>query len=112
MVRWLEHREGMFDQLTGVERSDRFRADLIFGDADSAGRLAASLRSDAVPAPMRAAMAELVVQERTVRLAFNEVEDVELTRRGPDHVAACVLERGADPAQASLARPRMAAARI
>jgi len=112
VVRWLEHREGMFDQLTGVERSDRFRADLIFGDADSAGRLAASLRSDAVPAPMRAAMAELIVQERTVRLAFNEVEDVELTRRGPDHVAACVLERGADARASEPRTPTLAAARI
>jgi oligopeptide/dipeptide ABC transporter ATP-binding protein len=91
VVRWLEHREGMFDNLTGVERRSRFRADLMFGDTDSAERLAASLRSDAVPAPMRAAVAEVALRERTVRVAFNEVEDVELTRRGPDHVAACVL---------------------
>ena len=97
VVRWLEHREGMFDNLTGVERRSRFQADLIFGDTDSAERLAASLRSDAVPAPMRAAVAEVALRERTVRVAFNEVEDVELTRRGPDHVAACVLERGTEP---------------
>ncbi len=108
VVRWLEHREGMFDQLTGVKRRSRFEADLIFGDTDSARRLAASLRSDGVPAPMRAAMAELALRERTVRIAFNEIEDVELTRRGADHVAACVLECGAAPREGE---PRKAAVR-
>ena len=62
VVRWLEHREGMFDTLAAWTARDRFAPTLIFGDADSAERLAASLNSDAVPAPMRAAMAELVVQ--------------------------------------------------
>ena len=94
-VRWLEQRQGMLDNLTGVERASRFRADLIFGDASSADRLAASLRSAAVPAPMRAAMAEVAARERTLRIAFNEVGEVELTQRAPDHVAACVLERSA-----------------
>ena len=109
VVRWLEHREGMFDHLIGVERRSRFEADLIFGDTESAERLAASLRSEAVPAPMRAAMAEAAVRERTVRVGFHEVEDVELTRRGPDHVAACVLERGAGPLKGAPLRPAMAA---
>jgi oligopeptide/dipeptide ABC transporter ATP-binding protein len=108
VVRWLEHREGMFDQLTGVERRSRFEAELIFGDAGSAARLAAILRSDAVPEPMRAAMAELAVNEHRVRLAFNEVADVELTRRGPDHVAACVLRRSSDRTEAASIRRPMA----
>ena len=47
-------------------------------------------KSDAVPAAMRAAMPELAVRDRTVRIRFHQVGEVELTRRGPDHVAACV----------------------
>ena len=91
VVRWLENREGMFDALSGVERTSAFAADLVFGDTGSAERLAASLRSDAVPAPMRAALRDLVLEDRTVRIRFQEVDEVELTQRGPEHVAACVL---------------------
>ncbi len=97
VVRWLESREGMFDTLTGVERRSAFAADLVFGDAESAGRLAASRRSDAVPAPMQAALRELAVEGNAVRIGFREVEEVELTQRGPEHVAACVLARAPDP---------------
>ena len=93
VVRWLETREGLFDALSGVTRASPFEAGLAFDDAASAERLAAALRSDAVPPPMRAALEELSVHEREVRLRFREVAEVELTGRGPGHVAACVLER-------------------
>ena len=102
----------MFDTLAGVARESPFAATLTFEDRASAERLAAALRSDAVPAPMRAALDELAVQERTVRIRFHPVEEVQLTRRGPDHVAACVLDRGADPRASEPRRPAMAAARI
>ena len=36
VVRWLEGREGMFDALSGVERTSAFQADLLFDDAASA----------------------------------------------------------------------------
>jgi oligopeptide/dipeptide ABC transporter ATP-binding protein len=97
IVRWLENREGMFDALTGVERRSPFAADLAFDDSASAERLAAALRSDAVPPPMQAALEELAVHDRTVHVRFREVGEVVLTRRGPDHVAACVLDRGGSP---------------
>jgi hypothetical protein len=32
-----------------------------------------------------------LVDGRAVRIGFREVEDVELTQRGPEHIAACVL---------------------
>ncbi|HEX2255968.1 MAG TPA: hypothetical protein VHG92_04550, partial [Afifellaceae bacterium] len=93
VVRWLESSEGMFDALSGVARSSPFAADLAFADQASAERLAAALRSDAVPAAMRAAMEELTVRGGTVTVRFREVDEVELTERGPGHVAACVLDR-------------------
>ena len=94
VVRWLEAREGMFDALAGVSPESAFAATLSFEDAGSAERLAAALRSDAVPAPMRAALEMLAVDGRAVRIAFRPVDEVQLTRRGPDHIAACVLDRG------------------
>jgi oligopeptide/dipeptide ABC transporter ATP-binding protein len=100
VVRWLEIREGLFDALAGVERAGPFQAALSFDDEASAERLAAALRSDAVPIPMRAAMEDLSLRGREVRLRFRETDDVELTRRGPGHVAACVLDRA--PERASL----------
>jgi len=106
VVRWLEHHEGMFDTLSGVERRNPFAADLVFADAESAERLAASLQSEAVPTPMRAALRELVVDRHTVRIGFQEVDEVRLTQRGPAHVAACVLERGRGPAAAGATRGR------
>ena len=93
VVRWLETREGMFDALSGVERESPFAAALAFEDEASAARLAAALRSEAVPAPMRAAMENVEVNGREARVRFRPVEEVALTERGPDHVAACVLER-------------------
>lgn len=91
VVRWLENRPGMFDALSGVSRSSPFDAELNFADPASAERLAATLRSDAVPAPMRAALEDLLVRERNVRIRFQPVEEVALTSRGPGHDAACVL---------------------
>jgi oligopeptide/dipeptide ABC transporter ATP-binding protein len=91
VVRWLENREGMFDTLSGVERRSAFQADLIFDDPHSAERLAAALNSEAVPAPMRAALRALTVDANKVRVSFQDVDEVELTQRGPGHFAACVL---------------------
>ncbi len=92
MVRWLEGHEAMFDRLSGVARSGPFAAELTFEDEASAARLAAALRSDAVPAAMRVALKELAPRGATVRLRFREVPEVRLTRRGPGHEAACVLD--------------------
>jgi hypothetical protein len=83
----------MFDALSGVERQNAFAAALSFEDPASADRLATALRSQALPAPMRAAIEELVVTDRNVRIRFRPVAEVELTTRGSDHVAACVLGR-------------------
>ena len=88
-------REGMFDALAGVEPREPLRGRRSSSsDAASAERLAAALRSDAVPAPMRAAMEKLTVENGAVRIGFRPVDEVQLTRRGPDHIAACVLDRG------------------
>jgi oligopeptide/dipeptide ABC transporter ATP-binding protein len=92
VVRWLEDHEAMFDTLSGVARQSPFAADLAFADEASAARLAGALESDAVPPAMRAALEELAVAGTTVRVRFREVPPVTLTARGPDHVAACVLD--------------------
>ena len=91
VVRGLEHREGLFDALSAVRRASPFQADLTFDDEASARALADALRSDAVPAPMRAAMDEPALRGREVHIRFHEVGEVELTERGPGHVAACIL---------------------
>jgi oligopeptide/dipeptide ABC transporter ATP-binding protein len=106
VVRWLEAHEGMFDSLSGVSRESPFAAALAFEDPASAERLEAALRSEAVPAPMRAAMEAVSVDGREVRIRFHPVDEVALTQRGPDHVAACVLERAPFSAQrVTLSRP-------
>ena len=91
VVRWLETSESMFDNLTGVARTDAFAADLTFADDASAERLTAALQTGAVPQAMRSAMEELTRKGPTVRLRFQRVAPVQLTRRGPDHEAACIL---------------------
>jgi len=91
VVRWLEHRDGLFDALTGVARDSAFAARLTFADAAAARRLDAALRSDAVPAAMRAAIYRQELRGPTLDLAFGRVPEVTLTPRGPDHAAACLL---------------------
>jgi oligopeptide/dipeptide ABC transporter ATP-binding protein len=91
VVRWLEHRDGLFDALTGVARDSAFAARLSFADAASAARLDAALRSDAVPAAMRDALDTQDLRGTTLDLAFRPVPEVTLTPRGPDHAAACLL---------------------
>ena len=93
VVRWLEDSNGMFDALTGVTRDSDFDAWFTFDDAQDAGRLGEAVQSDAVPASMRTALQEVTVDGNRIRVQFTPVDPVELTERGPDHVAACVLER-------------------
>ena len=59
-----------------------FAATLAVRRQASAERLAAALRSDAVPAPMRAAMEDWRWRAATVRIRFREVDEVDLTRAG------------------------------
>jgi peptide/nickel transport system ATP-binding protein len=92
VVRWLEDHTGMFDELAGVARDSAFAATLTFGSDDAAQRLAAALRSDAVPQAMRDALERADATGTHVDVAFRPVDDVELTPRGPDHHAACVLD--------------------
>jgi oligopeptide/dipeptide ABC transporter ATP-binding protein len=92
VVRWLEDREGLFDNLVGVERSSPFAATLAFSGEASAERLARALRSDAVPTAMRTALEELTADGPRLRLRFAQVPEVGLTPRGPQHAAACVLD--------------------
>lgn len=93
VVRWLEDEPGMFDTLADVTRADAFTADLIFSDEGGAAALASVLDSEKVPAPARRALAEVRQDGTRVHVAFQPVPEVELTIRGPGHVAACVLDR-------------------
>ncbi len=94
IVRWLEDEEGMFDELRDVERKSPFEAALSFRSEDAANRLAAALRSDAVPDAMRSAIEDLNTTGTDTRIRFTAVDEVQLTLRSEDHVAACVLNRG------------------
>ena len=93
VVRWLEDSDAMFDALTGVTRESEFDAWFTFDEAQDAARLGDALQGEAIPAPMRAALEEVTMDDTRIRLQFTPVDPVELTERGPDHVAACVLER-------------------
>ena len=93
VVRWLEDSDGMFDALTGVTRDSEFDAWFTFDSTEDAGRLGEAVKSDSVSASMRGALEEVTVDGNRIRLRFTPVDPVELTVRGPDHVAACVLER-------------------
>lgn len=92
IVRLLERSEDLFETLSDVSRHSDFAGELAFEDEDSAQRLAQALRSDATPASMRGAMESLTVDGRTLKVRFQEVGEVQLSDRGPDHIAACVLK--------------------
>jgi len=99
IVRWLEDVEGTFDELRDVERVSPFEATLSFRSEDSANRLVEALRSDAVPTAMRSAIEELSATGEAMHVRFTAVEEVQLTERSQDHVAACVLDRGTSTQQ-------------
>ncbi len=92
VVRWLDRQPGMFEGLIGVERRNDFDAALAFGTDEEAEQLAAALRSDQIPVAMRAALQRADVDGSRVTVGFRPVDEVVLTRRGPDHHAACVLD--------------------
>ncbi len=92
VVRWLDESGDALAELNGVTRRSAFDASLGFSTREAAQNLAESLRSDAVPEPMRTALKLCEVADTSVRIAFDEVGEVELTDRGPGHIAACVLE--------------------
>lgn len=92
VVRWLEDEGGHFDRLSGVTRSTEFAADLTFEDDTAAAGLVSALQSEAVPGAMRGALETLEQRGASVRIAFREVPEVQLTRRGPSHQAACLLD--------------------
>jgi len=93
VVRWLEDEPGMFDALTDVTRRNAFTADLIFSDESSAAALATALGSEKMPLAARQALVDMKLEPTRVHIAFQPVSPVELTVRGPGHVAACVLDR-------------------
>ena len=92
MVRWLEDSTGALDSLTGVTRESEFDAWFGFEETGQAEALAAAIQSEATPAPMQEALEALTVDGAGVRVRFTPVDEVQLTRRAPDHEAACVLD--------------------
>ncbi|MFT7147376.1 MAG: hypothetical protein ACJASZ_002258, partial [Yoonia sp.] len=54
-------------------------------------RLGDALRSDLVPASMRAATEALEVTGKSARIRFREVPEIDLTDRGDGRAAACIL---------------------
>jgi len=92
VVRWLEDEPGMFDALSDVTRVDAFTADLVFADESAAAKLEAALRSGKMPEAARQALVEVRRDGARTHIAFTPVSEVKLTRRGPGHEAACVLD--------------------
>lgn len=92
VVAWLEG-DSIFEGLSGVTRESEFDAWLTFEAEAGPERLSAALENDSVPQAMRAALEGLEVSGNRIRLRFTPVDEVDLTARGVDHVAACVLDR-------------------
>jgi oligopeptide/dipeptide ABC transporter ATP-binding protein len=92
IVRFLEADESLFQSLQGVERRSARDADLIFRDPASAVALQEAMKSSSVPEAMRAATERLTVEGSRLRATFSEVDEVQLTERGPEHFAACKLD--------------------
>jgi oligopeptide/dipeptide ABC transporter ATP-binding protein len=92
VVLQLEETPALFDKLEGVERRSPFDADLRFDDGASSAGLATALKGDHVPESMKSAIEQVTVNERTVSIRFREVDEVQLTERGSDRQAACVLD--------------------
>jgi oligopeptide/dipeptide ABC transporter ATP-binding protein len=95
IVRLLERDEGLFDTLSDVRRDSAFAGDLVFDDEAGPARLAETLRSGKVSESLKSALRTAEAKGKTLRLAFDPVEEVTLTRRGPDHQAACLLSGAA-----------------
>ena len=108
VVRWLEKPRGHVRRACRRERASAFEAELTFDDAGSAAALGGEppvrcgARADA-RGDGRARR-----DDRTRAHRFRRGGEVELTRRGPDHVAACVLERSSDRTEAASIRRPMA----
>lgn len=96
VVRWLEDAGDLFDSLTGVTRESEFDAWFDFEDPVDAAALAKVIQSEATPLPMQEALEALTVHDSRLRVQFTPVDEVQLTPRGPDHWAACVLDRSED----------------
>lgn len=92
VVLQLEDTPALFDKLAGVERRSPFDASLQFTDTDASAGLATALQSEELPASMKAAIEHVAVEGQTVSIRFRKVDEVLLTPRGNDRLAACLLD--------------------
>lgn len=90
-VAWLSDGRDLPDTLSGVERHSDFEATLAFDDEASAAAVGSRLASDEVPAAMAAALAEVEVDLRQVRIRFTERQPMELQEVEDGHLSACIL---------------------
>ena len=90
IVRLLEADETMFSELQGVARKSDLEAALTFTSDKDAAALHAAMKSERMPDSMRVATEHLDLKGRTLNIRFRPTEEVELTKRGDGHHAACV----------------------
>jgi len=90
IVRLLEADETMFSELQGVARKSDLEAALTFTSDKDAAALHAAMTSERMPDSMRVATEHLDLKGRTLNVRFRPTEEVELTKRGDGHHAACV----------------------
>ncbi|MDH5294617.1 MAG: ABC transporter ATP-binding protein, partial [Acidimicrobiia bacterium] len=92
VVRWIEDEPGAAGRLAGVKRDSAFAAELAFDDAATAAVVVDAIRSGRIHASMPEAVLKAESRDSRVDVEFGAVPDVELSVRGPGHVAACVHE--------------------
>jgi oligopeptide/dipeptide ABC transporter ATP-binding protein len=95
VLRMMERRPALMEQLQGVERTSAFEAELGFVDEAGAASLVEMLGASAGEA-MRSALT-LDHHEEKVTIGFSRVEPVQLEVVAPSRRSSCILQTQQDP---------------
>ncbi len=91
VVRRLEHRDTIFNNLKDVEQPNPFNAEFTFETSDAANELKSALHSDEIPAAMSEVMDPVKVNAEKVKVSFKPAQTVPLVKCGNGSIARCVL---------------------
>ena len=91
VVRRLEHRDTIFNNLKDVEQPNPFNAEFTFETSDAANELKSALHSDEIPPAMSEVMDPVKVNAEKVKVSFKTAQTVPLVKCGNGSIARCVL---------------------
>ena len=93
LVRWLERRPALMDQVDAIDRSSPFGVTLAFDEEASAGGFLDALRATG---GVMASAASTSIEASRVRVSFDEVDPAAMGRIGEDHLTSCLVELARD----------------